>query len=210
MAYVASPGSCAGEQDACCRSGVSIRLYDNVLMRRAGAEGSEVMAIRTGTAKRLWALEGGLLTETRGNLAVGESGTVVIPCPSFLIEHSRGLVLIDTGLVPAACEDPRAVYGELADELSISLSREQCIDRQIEALGYKLEERHGRRHIPHALGSHGWHVPVPACAVLRHERRVTVCLLAAAVQPPVSPRGYRADARLRLESNRRRGTGSVR
>ena len=106
------------------------------------------MAVQTGTARRLWALEGGLLTEIRGNLAVGESGTVVIPCPSFLIEHSRGLVLIDTGLVPAACEDPRAIYGELADELRISLRRDQCVDRQIEALGCKLED------VTHVVISH--------------------------------------------------------
>jgi N-acyl homoserine lactone hydrolase len=102
----------------------------------------------TGTARRLWALEGGTLTEDRSNLVVGEKGTITIPCPCFLIEHERGLVLLDTGLVPAAAEDARAVYGDMADELTVTLTREQCVDRQIEALGFSLSD------VDHVIMSH--------------------------------------------------------
>jgi glyoxylase-like metal-dependent hydrolase (beta-lactamase superfamily II) len=103
---------------------------------------------RSGTAKRLWALEGGNITEQKGNLVVGETGDVVLPCPSFLVEHSRGLVLIDTGLVPAAATDARGVYGDLLDKQDISLRPEQCVDQQIEALGYKSTD------VTHVLMSH--------------------------------------------------------
>ena len=106
------------------------------------------MMTSTGKASRLWALEGGFLSEDRGALVVGESGPVTLPCPSFLIEHERGLVLVDTGLVPAAADDPHAVYGKMAAELNVSLSREQCVDRQIEALGFRLED------VRHVIMSH--------------------------------------------------------
>jgi glyoxylase-like metal-dependent hydrolase (beta-lactamase superfamily II) len=106
------------------------------------------MAIMHGAAKRLWALEGGFLSEDRGKLVVGESGPVTLPCPSFLIEHERGLVLMDTGLVPAAVDDPKGVYGDMADELNISLTREQCVDHQIRALGFQLSD------VTHVVMSH--------------------------------------------------------
>ncbi len=102
----------------------------------------------TGKARRLWALEGGFLSEDRSKLVVGESGPVTLPCPAFLIEHDRGLVLVDTGMVPAAVDDPRGAYGELADELSVSLTREQCVDRQIEALGFQISD------VRHVIMSH--------------------------------------------------------
>ena len=106
------------------------------------------MSTATGTARRLWALEGGTLTEDKSNLVVGESGPVTVPCPSFLIQHDRGLVLVDTGLVPAAVNDAHGIYGEMGAQLKVSLSREQCIDRQIEALGFQLED------VKHVIMSH--------------------------------------------------------
>lgn len=102
----------------------------------------------TGFVKRLWALEGGTLQDDRGKLVVGESGQVTLPCPSFLIEHERGLVLMDTGLVPATADDPMAVYGEMGKELSVSLTHAQRIDRQIEALGFALTD------VKHVIMSH--------------------------------------------------------
>jgi N-acyl homoserine lactone hydrolase len=93
-----------------------------------------------GCVKRLWALEGGYLTEDAGNLVVGMRGEVTIPSPCFLMEHERGLVLMDTGLVPAAAEDPHGVYGAMADELKLSLTRAQCVDRQLEAIGFKTSD----------------------------------------------------------------------
>lgn len=93
-----------------------------------------------GFAKRLWALENGYLQDDRSALVVGEKGSVTIPCPAFLVEHERGLVLLDTGLVPAAAENAAAVYGDMATRLGITLKPEHRIDRQLEALGFKTSD----------------------------------------------------------------------
>ncbi len=106
------------------------------------------MAEQGGAARRLWALDGGRITEARGNLVAGDHGMVTIICPTFLIEHGRGLVLIDTGLSPAAAADPHLPYGELADQIEISLTAEQCVDRQLAALGYRPGD------VDHVLLSH--------------------------------------------------------
>ncbi len=100
------------------------------------------------TAQRMWALEGGTLTLDRGILVVGDSGTVTIPVPTFLIEHPRGLVLVDTGLAVDAAGDPHAVYGELADDAGIDFLPEQRVDRQIESLGFKITD------VTHVICSH--------------------------------------------------------
>lgn len=102
----------------------------------------------SGTVKKMWALEGAYLTNERATLVAGETGQVVIPCPSFLILHDRGLVLMDTGLVPAAAKNARAVYGDMADEVKLKMSEQHTIDRQIEALGFKLSD------VAHVLISH--------------------------------------------------------
>ncbi len=101
-----------------------------------------------GTAKKLWALEGGTISEQRGTLVLGESGPVELPAPSFLVEHGRGLVLIDTGIAPSAVADPHIPYGAFADGVGISLKAEQCVDKQIEALGFKLAD------ITHVIMTH--------------------------------------------------------
>lgn len=106
------------------------------------------MTNQGGTAKKLWALDGGFITEERGNLVVGEAGEVILPCPSFLIEHARGLVLIDTGLVPDATIDAHAAYGDLANERRIALKPNQRIDRQLELVGHKVSD------VTHLLVSH--------------------------------------------------------
>lgn len=79
---------------------------------------------------------------------LGASGEVTIPVPTFLIEHERGLVLFDTGVVPAAVEDPEGVYGELADHINLAFTTEQRVDKQIEALGFKTSD------VTHVVVSH--------------------------------------------------------
>jgi glyoxylase-like metal-dependent hydrolase (beta-lactamase superfamily II) len=101
-----------------------------------------------GEAKRLWALDGATLTLDSGILVVGGQGQVTVPVPTFLIEHPRGLVLFDTGLVPDAATDPHAVYGALADDAQIAMTPEQRVDKQIQALGYRTED------VAHVLVSH--------------------------------------------------------
>ncbi|MGH3238455.1 MAG: MBL fold metallo-hydrolase, partial [Streptosporangiaceae bacterium] len=90
-----------------------------------------------GTAKRLWALDSPTFTLDKSILMVGASGQVTIPMPAYLIEHPKGLVLFDTGLVPAAAAEPQAVYGDLASFLGLRFAPEQAVDRQIAALGYR-------------------------------------------------------------------------
>lgn len=92
------------------------------------------------TVKRLWALDSPTFTLDKSILMVGASGEVTIPMPAYLIEHPKGLVLFDTGLVPAAADDPVAVYGDLASFLGLRFGPEQRVDRQIEALGYRTSD----------------------------------------------------------------------
>lgn len=101
-----------------------------------------------GKARRMWALDGATLTLDRGIMVVGDSGTVTIPVPTFLIEHARGLVLVDTGLNPRAADDPYAEYGQLADDAGIAFRPEQRVDRQIEAVGYRTGD------VKHVICSH--------------------------------------------------------
>lgn len=110
--------------------------------------GKRKVVHRMGKARRMWALDGATLTLDSGILVVGEAGTVTIPVPTFLIEHSRGLVLVDTGLDPRAADDAHAVYGGLADDAGIAFRPEQRVDRQIEAIGYKLTD------VKHVICSH--------------------------------------------------------
>lgn len=100
------------------------------------------------TAKRLWALDSPTFTLDKSILMVGASGEVTIPMPAYLIEHPKGLVLFDTGLVPAAADDPTAVYGDLASVLGLRFSPEQRVDRQLQALGYRTSD------IKYVIASH--------------------------------------------------------
>ncbi|MCS5498332.1 N-acyl homoserine lactonase family protein [Cnuibacter physcomitrellae] len=103
---------------------------------------------REGSARRMWAIHGPTLTVNTGTMVVGGDETVTIPLPSFLIEHERGLVLLDTGLDPRAQQDPRAVYGDLVDTIGIRFPEDQRLDRQLEALGFRIED------VTHVVLSH--------------------------------------------------------
>ncbi len=96
----------------------------------------------TATARKLWALDAPTMTLDAGSLLVGATGTTTIPAsPPFLIEHGKGLVLFDTGADPDAAGDPGRVYPrELVDVFDFKFSEEQRVDRQIEALGYRVED----------------------------------------------------------------------
>lgn len=102
----------------------------------------------TPTATRLWALDSATFTVDAGMLVVGGTGEVTIPMPAYLIEHPDGLVLFDTGLTPHAADDPEAVFGEMAPLLGLSFTPDQKVDRQIEALGYRVDQ------VDHLIASH--------------------------------------------------------
>jgi N-acyl homoserine lactone hydrolase len=102
-----------------------------------------------GFARRMWALDSPTLTVDANTLMYGLSGQLTIPMPAFLIEHSKGLVLFDTGIDPDAIEDAASVYGpDLAAALGMSGTADQRVDRQIEALGYQTSD------VTHLICSH--------------------------------------------------------
>lgn len=102
----------------------------------------------SGTAKKLWALDGAKFTLDRGLLVVGGTGEIHLPVPTYLVEHERGLVLFDTGLAPSAVADPEGTYGPLAGALGLDFSEDMRVDRQIESVGYSTED------VTHVVISH--------------------------------------------------------
>jgi glyoxylase-like metal-dependent hydrolase (beta-lactamase superfamily II) len=97
------------------------------------------------SARRMAALPGAVLTQQpqhAGNPELGMIGattelTVTQPCPSFLIEHERGLVLFDTGFDPRGLDDMAAYYPQIAKVLPMVGTRDLGVDRQLAGLGYK-------------------------------------------------------------------------
>jgi glyoxylase-like metal-dependent hydrolase (beta-lactamase superfamily II) len=62
------------------------------------------------------------------------------PCPSFLIEHARGLVLFDTGVSPKGLRDPEAYFTEAIRRLNFACDPDLGVDAQILGLGYRLDQ----------------------------------------------------------------------
>src|SRR5579885_3336206 len=96
---------------------------------------------RPATARRLWALPGAMIAtrapELRGGRVERGEGNVRIPCPSFLIEHERGLVLFDTGVSPRGIADPDAYFSALAARLRLEFTPDLAVNAQLEGLGYR-------------------------------------------------------------------------
>jgi len=95
------------------------------------------------TARRLWALPGAVLTGipiavVRDGVAVRDAAADIcdMPCPSYLIEHSRGLVLFDTGVSPKGLSDPEQYFPDLVARFGFDCRPELGLDAQLAALGY--------------------------------------------------------------------------
>jgi N-acyl homoserine lactone hydrolase len=115
--------------------------------KRSGTGGPK--AAGPGFATRVWALEGGSLTFDASMLVLGAPpGQTVIPVPTFLVEHERGLLLYDTGLATEAATDPERVYGALLPYLGLAFTEEQRVDRQLAALGFSTAD------VTHVVLSH--------------------------------------------------------
>ena len=98
-------------------------------------------------ATRLWALPGAMFTGVRrpdyvnGSMTVVPSSSVIdMPCPSFLIEHPRGLVLFDTGVSPKGLAAPEKYFPELVELFKFECLPELGVDSQITELGYRLDQ----------------------------------------------------------------------
>jgi N-acyl homoserine lactone hydrolase len=91
-----------------------------------------------GRIRKMWALPGAQLSAPRSLLVQGGDATMVkLPCPSFLMEHSKGLVLFDTGCNPRMIDDPIGYLGEHARNLPLEWSKTETLDRQIKQVGYQ-------------------------------------------------------------------------
>lgn len=111
----------------------------------------------SGKAKRMWALPGAELTAPKSLLMHGGDDTLInLPCPSFLIEHPKGLVLFDTGCNPKVIDDPVGYWGEVAKNLPLKWSKNETLDKQIQGLGYKTDDIKyvvlSHSHLDHAGG----------------------------------------------------------
>lgn len=88
------------------------------------------------TVSRLVALDSPVVPIPAAIVMVDARHQVDLPLPSFLIEHERARVLIDTGLDPDACDDPTGVYGEaMGGLLAGHFPRDKAVDAQLERLG---------------------------------------------------------------------------
>ena len=77
-----------------------------------------------GRIRKMWALPGAQLSAPRSLLVQGGDATMVkLPCPSFLMEHPKGLVLFDTGCNPRMIDDPVGYLGEHARNLPLEWSK---------------------------------------------------------------------------------------
>jgi N-acyl homoserine lactone hydrolase len=105
----------------------------------AGVQGGMIMA--DGKAKKMWALPGAVLTAPASLLMHGGDATLLdLPCPSFLIEHPKGLVLFDTGCNPKVIDDAIGYWGAFAEHLPLKWSKSDTLDKQIQGVGYKASD----------------------------------------------------------------------
>jgi N-acyl homoserine lactone hydrolase len=94
----------------------------------------------------MWALPGALMTGRKRPIfrdgrmiKTPESQITDMPCPSFLIEHDRGLVLFDTGVSPKGLADPDHYFPDLVAQFKFECRTELGVDAQIHDLGFSLE-----------------------------------------------------------------------
>ncbi|GAA5122453.1 N-acyl homoserine lactonase family protein [Alloalcanivorax gelatiniphagus] len=106
------------------------------------------MSRTQGKALRMWALDAPQQKLDAGLLVLWGQGEVTVPFPVYVIEHPRGLVLFDTGIVPEALDDPHAVYGDLAHGFVTVGAPELRVDRQLESLGFSTSD------VTHVILSH--------------------------------------------------------
>jgi N-acyl homoserine lactone hydrolase len=94
-----------------------------------------------GKARRMWALPGAEITVPAWFLMQGGAADMVtVPCPCYLIEHPKGLVLFDTGCNPRILEDIAGYWGELWNQIPVKYGKELTPDNQIRGLGFKPED----------------------------------------------------------------------
>lgn len=96
-----------------------------------------------GTVKAMYPLFAGFIYEAASDFNPGEFGTVEVPMAMFLIEHEKGLVLIDSGLNPGALEATDGEHGgyDACRPLAIfKATKENLVDAQLASLGISVSD----------------------------------------------------------------------
>jgi glyoxylase-like metal-dependent hydrolase (beta-lactamase superfamily II) len=100
------------------------------------------------TATRVWALEAPKIATAKGLVVPGGGEEIVtMPCGAFLIEHERGLVLVDSMLDPAGQGDLAGRYGPL-EWLFTEYEPHQTVVANLERLGLGVGD------VTHVVASH--------------------------------------------------------
>ena len=154
-----------------------------------------------GKAKKMWALPGAQLTAPQSLLMHGGDPTMMLdlPCPSFLIEHPKGLVLFDTGCNPKIIDDAVGYWGEVAAHLPLKWNKADTLDKQIQNVGYKTSDVKyvilSHSHLDHSGGL----TYFPKGQVPGRKQRAAVRLLARRGSPMgLHTQRFSADPRLRM------------
>ncbi|MGH7948809.1 MAG: N-acyl homoserine lactonase family protein [Candidatus Binataceae bacterium] len=82
----------------------------------------------------VYAFTCGWLTVPAALLLEGEQGTLTVPVPSYLIEHSRGRAVFDTGLHVDTQTDPNRRLGRLAPFHTVGFKRGEEVSARLQAL----------------------------------------------------------------------------
>ncbi|HEY0105769.1 MAG TPA: N-acyl homoserine lactonase family protein [Rhizomicrobium sp.] len=85
-------------------------------------------------AARLFAFACGAVTGARSGFLEGESGSITVPVPAYLVVHEQGRVLFDTGLHIAIAQDKHRLLGRDADNWQVDLPRGADIVSQLALL----------------------------------------------------------------------------
>lgn len=88
---------------------------------------------------KLYAMTCGWITMPYGFFMAGETGSLAIPVPCYLIEHPKGTVLFDTGLeLPLQSEDENIVkkaLGGFAELTTVNFVPGEDVAQRLEAFG---------------------------------------------------------------------------
>ncbi len=107
---------------------------------------------------RLYCMNGGFVDADKSSFTAGRDvGKIInVPVPMYLIDHPKGLVLFDTGMNPKIAHDPEAHWGPTAQAIPPQMKPSEAADKQVQALGYKLEDVKfvalSHMHLDHAGG----------------------------------------------------------
>lgn len=100
------------------------------------------------TANKLWVLDAPKIATPKSLVVTGAGDEIVtMPCAAFLIEHDRGLVLVDSMCDPAAVDDIEGRYGPLA-ALFVEYTAEQTVEANLKRLGFGIGD------VSHVVVSH--------------------------------------------------------